>query len=396
MAKEPAPARARRTAGARTAAACLAALLAGIPLGAILAAGPSVLLGAAILAASIATFLSIRHFQRAFEGMAASIAKARQEKRLLEIMSENATDVIVLGDANRRRTYISPSCRAVLLYEPHELLGAHAFDLVHPDHREAVREIFAGLSAQAPQTAAVFQMRRKDGAYVWIEGRYRHLAEDGGVLAILRDISDRKHAETLLAEAYRNLASSNAILARLSQQDGLTGLTNRRHFDELLEREMARAARNHVPLGIVLLDVDCFKAFNDRYGHLAGDACLKQIAAAVQTALNRPGDLTARFGGEEFVVLLPETSHDGAIAVAEQISAAVRDLAIPHEDSPVGHITISAGAGAARPRATPITPFELIEAADQALYRSKAAGRNQVNALTFSRAPPAISAPSPP
>lgn len=405
----------RWTARTNTAATTVAALLAGLALGAVFASAPAILIVAALLPVAALAAMAYRLVARpvqsllsdvararregliapaaagagleaiedAFHELTATVAKGSHEKLLLKIMSENATDVIVLGDANRNRTYVSPSCRDVLGYEPGEMLGAHAFDLVHPDDSEAVRLIFADLGPDAPQAAAVFQMRRKDGSYVWIEGRYRHLDADGGVLAILRDIGERKRSEQLLVEAHQKLAATNAILARLSQQDGLTGLTNRRHFDELLEHEVARAARNETPLGMVLLDVDCFKAFNDRYGHLAGDTCLKQISAAVQIALRRPGDLAARYGGEEFVVLLPETDHAGALAVAENIRAAVLDLNILHEDSPFGAITISAGAGAAIPSATPLTPFSLFEAADRALYRAKAAGRNQAQPLTM-------------
>ena len=129
-------------------------------------------------------------------------------------------------------------------------------------------------------------------------------------------------------------------LLQMAFTDALTGLANRRSYDEALEREWRRCARSGTPLSLLMLDVDFFKIYNDAYGHIAGDGCLKQIARAVAGCAKRPGDLAARYGGEEFAVILPETTAEEAMAVAEEIVAAVRSLELPHQGSSLGYATV--------------------------------------------------------
>lgn len=166
-------------------------------------------------------------------------------------------------------------------------------------------------------------------------------------------------------------------LLQLSQADGLTGLANRRTFDEALQREWNRAARDGHPLALLLFDLDQFKGYNDEYGHLAGDDCLKQAAAVLKGAAARPGDLAARYGGEEFVILLPNTTLDGARHVAEHVMEALRALNLPHSrNRDLGRVTISCG-GATTGSHTCAHPGELIQNADTGLYAAKRAGGNQ-------------------
>jgi len=168
------------------------------------------------------------------------------------------------------------------------------------------------------------------------------------------------------------------LLERLAMIDGLTGLPNRRAFDETYEREWRRAARNQSSLSLLLLDIDFFKAYNDAYGHLAGDDCLKQVAAVLARALVRPGDFMARFGGEEFVCVLPETTLEGALQLAEKLRSAVEQLQIPHEMSSIAPVvTISIGAAATVP-AGEQAGAALLREADGNLYAAKHAGRNRV------------------
>jgi diguanylate cyclase (GGDEF)-like protein len=221
-------------------------------------------------------------------------------------------------------------------------------------------------------------MRRKNGCYVWVEGRYRYLQESGGLLAILRDISAQKHAEALLADANARLEAANAELEALANLDGLTGLGNRRAFDKLVALEFRRARRDRLPLGLVLLDVDCFKLFNDCYGHLAGDDCLRQVSRAIAGRLRRPGDFAARFGGEELVAVLPATDASGTAGMANAMRAAVEALEVPHMASQTGVVTVSAGAASMMPARDGDTLADLIGAADRALYAAKASGRNRV------------------
>jgi diguanylate cyclase (GGDEF)-like protein len=164
----------------------------------------------------------------------------------------------------------------------------------------------------------------------------------------------------------------------LAGEDGLTGLANRRAFDDALAGEYWRAKREKKNLALVMIDVDWFKAFNDRYGHLAGDDCLWRVAGVLSSALQRPGDLAARYGGEEFAALLPDTDEDGAARVAERIRAAVAGLAIKHDAGARNFVTISAGVAGLNEIERQSEAEALVRAADQALYCAKRDGRDAV------------------
>lgn len=162
--------------------------------------------------------------------------------------------------------------------------------------------------------------------------------------------------------------------------DGLTGLANRRTFDHILAREWSRAVRPQVPLGLLMIDIDHFKAFNDRYGHQGGDTCLARVAGELDRIVKRAGDVVCRYGGEEFSVVLPGTDIQGCVAVAEALRFRVESMRLEHAASPVaGHVTVSVGAAAAIPDGIG-GESSLLWAADEALYRSKHEGRNRVTA----------------
>ncbi len=200
----------------------------------------------------------------------------------------------------------------------------------------------------------------------------------------------RAHSKTYLMqqerdEAFRRmrflqneLEESNAQLQRLTCLDGLTGIANRRRFDEFLQNEWLRTVRARAGISIILVDIDSFKLYNDNYGHQKGDECLSRVAQALSTSLNRPTDLVARYGGEEFVVVLPDTLHNGARLLSENLRANVESLKIVHAYSSVSkYVTISLGVACMRPTAQQTAKY-LIELADQALYRAKSEGKNQV------------------
>ena len=188
------------------------------------------------------------------------------------------------------------------------------------------------------------------------------------LLALLADlVSQARRADEL-----------NAQLEQLLHTDTLTGLKNRRAFDAAVDTEWRRSRREQTPLSLLMIDIDLFKHFNDRHGHPAGDCCLRQVAAAIAAELQRPGDLAARIGGEEFVLLLPATSQAGAGLVAERVRAAVGSLAINHRDSMLGGVTVSVGVATRWPSDRATDPETLVEAADRALYSAKNAGRNRV------------------
>ncbi|WPB55370.1 sensor domain-containing diguanylate cyclase [Xylophilus sp. GOD-11R] len=186
----------------------------------------------------------------------------------------------------------------------------------------------------------------------------------------------QSQAERRLRLARDALATANEKLAHLARDDGLTGLSNRRFFDVRLGKLFAHAQRHRRTLAVVMVDVDEFKKYNDRYGHVAGDECLRQVAQAVRSAIHRPEDLVARYGGEEMALLLPETDEAGARHVAEAARLAVQALRIPHAGSIHTIVTISLGVAARTPLAQE-QPASLVKVADRALYRAKELGRNR-------------------
>ena len=190
-----------------------------------------------------------------------------------------------------------------------------------------------------------------------------------------------ERANRELTQIRQQLTLSNTKLERLSTLDTLTGLANRRRFDDVLSQEWRRSAREGTALSLVFCDIDFFKNFNDGYGHLAGDECLVKVAQAVSTVSNRPGDLAARYGGEEFVLVLSGTGEEGARNLAEKLRARIEELRIPHAHGPLGpYLTISLGVASTVPRPGS-APEELLNLADRALYAAKDEGRNRVKVL---------------
>ncbi|MEI7842954.1 MAG: diguanylate cyclase [Gallionellaceae bacterium] len=180
-----------------------------------------------------------------------------------------------------------------------------------------------------------------------------------------------------LVKVTQKLNEANAALLRLSATDGLTGIANRRMYDELSEREWRRCERMQKPFSLVMIDVDHFKLFNDKYGHQTGDECLKKVASQVGKAAPRATDLAARYGGEEFILVLGETDTDGAKWIANRLRQQVSDLNIPHYATESRHVTISCGVASVVP--TPQLSLEmLLKSADHALYKAKHGGRDQV------------------
>ncbi|MTJ81828.1 MAG: diguanylate cyclase [Telmatospirillum sp.] len=211
------------------------------------------------------------------------------------------------------------------------------------------------------------------------QGRWRSRAagEAGAtLLLILMAIVILRNHRALIRRS-SDLEAANRLLANLSVTDGLTGVANRRHFDDALSREFSRAARSRTPLSLIMIDVDHFKRYNDHYGHQAGDDCLRKVAALLQRSAQRVTDVAARYGGEEFAVILPGTDTPAAARLAEGIRRAVERGSIPHAASPFATVTISIGI-ASLSSAGVVGPDSLIGAADQALYRAKQAGRNQI------------------
>ena len=189
-----------------------------------------------------------------------------------------------------------------------------------------------------------------------------------------------------LTNSNRQMEAVNKRLEAISTVDSLTNLANRRYFDDALQRELLRAQRNKMPISLILLDIDFFKQYNDEYGHVAGDNCLRLISTVLQENVKRPGDMAARYGGEEFCIIMPETDQKGVVNLAEQLKVEVESLKIPHAKSMIAtHVTISMGTATTIP-GLQMTTNMLINAADKALYTAKKDGRNRIRSSNITSA----------
>jgi len=274
--------------------------------------------------------------------------------------------------------YIGPQIETLLGWSPASWVGVNDWaERMHPEDRDAVVAFCVSQSQAGTDHEADYRALTAAGDYVWIRDVVHVMRDEAGeveaLIGFMFDISERKHAEQKLVELQKQLEE-------YSYKDGLTGVANRRMVDSTLDVEWANAQRTLQPLSLILLDIDYFKQYNDHYGHIQGDDCLKSVGQALTAAANRPRDLVGRFGGEEFVLILPETDADAARQVAERCRRLLRERCIPHEKSGVASLlTISLGVGTIiPPRHDRALTF--VEAVDRLLYRAKQGGRNRFEA----------------
>jgi diguanylate cyclase (GGDEF)-like protein/PAS domain S-box-containing protein len=296
------------------------------------------------------------------------------------IIATTSGDLITVSESDGYVRYVSPAVDDVLGHPASALAGFGWHELLHEEDHPDVTRVLASVGRDEPHRFT-FRMRRGDGTWRWFDARIRQSdGLDGAgaplVVGTFRDVTDvRDREEGLLART--------AELDALARTDPLTGLANRRELDERLAAAWRTSVRRSEPLGLLIVDVDRFKAYNDRHGHLAGDRCLARVAAAVTTAAHRPDDTCGRYGGEEFVVVLPGTDLDGAARVGERVRAAVAARA--SADDGVGTpVTVSVGAASCRP-GDGAHLDRLFAAADTALFAAKDAGRDTVVALATPR-----------
>lgn len=347
--------------------------------------------------------------------MIVSLAEGRRAHRATEelqnrmrLLMDHSSDVVILTDLDGQRLYVSPAVREVTGYAADQFLALTWRDYVHETDREEVGAQIEEARAARGARVLTFRVKHAAGTEVWVEASMKHFRDrtfvlmqsekdsgmhrncgpggDEGFVITMRDVTARQRAEMELERA-------NAELASLVRKDSLTGLANRRHFDEVLQAAWGEALAGGWPLAVLMIDVDHFKQFNDCYGHQRGDLCLRDVAVAIISGLFHPDDLAARYGGEEFAVILPRTSTDNAAQVAERIRRAVHDLRRPHVTSPLGTLTISVGVAAAWP-VLHGDPLAVVRAADEALYTSKHEGRNRTTLLDVSWPAVAAAAPS--
>jgi diguanylate cyclase (GGDEF)-like protein/PAS domain S-box-containing protein len=280
--------------------------------------------------------------------------------------------------ATMRFEYIGPQIEQLLGWKQDSWLTVEDWATrIHEDDRERVVNFCVSQSQAGIDHEADYLALTATGEHVWIRDVVHVVrGADGEVeslIGFMFDISERKKSEEEVQRLQKELE-------RLSYTDGLTGIANRRTFDMAMPNEWRCAERSGQPLGLILLDVDCFKAYNDTFGHLAGDRCLAQIAQVLDAAGKRPRDLVARFGGEEFIIMLPETDLAGTTDVAQACLQAVRDLAIAHPNAANGNVvTASAGVGSISVNGCR-KPEDMIEAVDALLYLAKEKGRNRLEA----------------
>ncbi|MCP3033307.1 diguanylate cyclase [Halobacillus sp. A1] len=334
-----------------------------------LIASPSLLQSTLLFSVSTSIFGGIIAYY-----MTEYIRKSNMDKRNIlyyKLIAESSTDVVSTHDKNGTIQYVSPSCEAVLGYKPTELTGTNAFSYFHPKDqlRTAPDKVLKGSANKTIE----YRFKHKDGGYIWLEATFNQikgLREGSDFIYSSREITERKLME-------QELMDMNQSLKKLSNLDGLTGIPNRRSFDYALMKEWENAVQHDHPYSFILFDLDRFKVYNDTYGHLQGDECLRSIAEIVPSLL-REHDFFSRYGGEEFAIILPQTSEAAAKEVAETLCKGILQEELPHINSDIKpFVTISAGVATLRP--TDETDYTtIIGMADHALYQAKEEGRNTV------------------
>ena len=305
----------------------------------------------------------LQHGQRMASALASKEANFR-------VLAEGSSDMVTRIGLDELVQYASPSSIRVLGWPPDQLVGTRALMGVNPQDLPHVQEVVDGLKrGEAEESRITYRTRHRERSEIWVESTLRVTRNSGeidGVVAITRDVTQQKNLE--------------GRLETLATEDGLTGIANRRRFDERLLEEWARAYRERTCLSLLMIDLDHFKSYNDEYGHPAGDECLRSIARILAAEAKRTTDLAARYGGEEFVMLLPNTDAAGCARIAERILREIRNAGIPHRlNFPSRQVTASIGGAVCRPGVERSAGHaSLVEAADHALYDAKDGGRDQL------------------
>ncbi|MEA2831144.1 MAG: hypothetical protein QOF22_1892 [Bradyrhizobium sp.] len=328
----------------------------------------AVVLALVALIALLGIYIVRQLFER--QRMAAALVAKEAEFRLL---AEGSSDMVTRIGWDGRVLYVSPSSVRIVGWRADRLMGTPALAGVNGEDLSRVELLVAALKRGEIEDARVsYRTRHREKGEIWLEStmhvtRKFGTAEIDGFVAISRDMT-----------AHKDLENKLAALATL---DGLTGLANRRRFDEQLGEEWARSRRDSTHLSLLLIDVDHFKKFNDQYGHQAGDRCLQSVGKVLAAAARRPTDLAARYGGEEFVMILPNTDAAGCAQVGDSIRLSLREHGIVHAlNHPSKLVTVSLGGATIRPSAAQgsVESSSLVEAADRALYAAKSSGRDRL------------------
>ena len=291
--------------------------------------------------------------------------------------------------ATKQYTYVGPQIEKLLGWQQDSWKTVHDWAMrIHQEDRDKIYNTCFSQTCAGIDHEMDYRALTASGEYIWVREVVHVIQNDQGettaLVGFIFDISARKKQE-------QELESLKRQLEEYSYQDSLTGIANRRLFEELFQREWLSAIREQHDFSMIMLDIDYFKAYNDAYGHLQGDQCLLQIAQIIQQALTRPRDVVARFGGEEFVIILPDTTQKAALIIAERIQDNLKKANIPHKASTIAqYVTVSMGLKTAK-----IQEFEdrvsFLSEIDQALYQAKHAGRNCFHVVSDVTEKPSIS-----
>lgn len=313
--------------------------------------------------------------------------KNQVDPRLLSQALAASADALAIAEVrgpDMPLVYVNRAFERLTGYAAAEVLGQNSRFLQRGHSTPLDIALTQGILQHGGPWVVTVREQRRDGSPFWNELSLTPLRAGGErvgrithILGKLTDVTARVMMEQKRAEYQQRLLAEKRALEDLALKDVLTGLHNRRAFNEQFEREWNRARRDRTPLSLFMIDIDHFKHFNDTYGHLAGDRCIQAVAATIKYCFARGADLTARFGGEEFVVLAAGVERDHAYARAERLRLAVRAMPMRHGDDAQVSVSVSVGCVTAVPQSR-VLPEDLLGAADRALYRAKRQGRNQV------------------
>ena len=301
------------------------------------------------------------------------------------------TDGLAIADASEPHLpliYVNPAFERLTGYTAGEVLGRNCRFLQRDDSNQVGLALVRAAIEKGEGCVVTLRNYRKDGSSFWNELSLAPILDPSGKIshffAQLNDVSERVATETKLLARHKSLLARKRELELLALRDGLTGLYNRRAFDEQLEREWNRARRDQSPLSLIMIDIDHFKRFNDTFGHPAGDHCIQAVAGIVQRCFARGSDLVARYGGDEFVVLASAVSRKHAQQRADQLHAAVKALSLETPVQVPAPVTLSVGVATAIPLQRK-SPEDLLDAADRALYQYKRRHRAQLEQIAAAR-----------
>ncbi|MBC8288282.1 MAG: diguanylate cyclase [Nitrospinae bacterium] len=304
---------------------------------------------------------------------------------LAQTIFHHAHDAIITIDTGSRITRWNKMAEKIFGWDQKEVLNKKLTDFIIPakfrdEHDKGIAHFIS--SGEGPVLNSCIELTgmRKNGTEVPIELTISAIPwQDSFIFSgIIRDISERKKMEHQLQKNQIKLEENNQLLQKLSTEDSLTLIHNRRFFDDFLHNEWKRATRDKYPISLVMIDIDFFKPYNDIYGHQSGDDCLKKVAKAIKDVLHRPADIVARYGGEEFVIVLPETEKPGALKISEEIRNRIEMLKIKHSGNKASsYVTASLGIETIIPDGESKDTKLLIQRADQALYQAKSQGKNR-------------------